>query len=144
MKKRYIILLLTLFTVNVFAQTKDEKIETLKIAYITEKLNLSKSEAQKFWPIYNAYDADDDAIRDKIKHQRKSTDMEALSETEAKTLLNKMIKSNDERHRLFNKYIDDLEVILPAKKIIILKKTEDEFRRKIFEEYKKRHKEDKK
>ncbi|MFB9052917.1 sensor of ECF-type sigma factor [Formosa undariae] len=139
MKIRYILLLFTLFTVNIFAQTKDEKIETLKIAYITEKLNLSKTEAQNFWQIYNTFEEKNDAIRDEMKERRKNTDLEALSETEAKKLLGDMMKSNDERHQLFNKYMADLKAALPAKKIIILKKTEEEFRRKILEEYKKRH-----
>lgn len=31
------------------------RIEALKIAYLTKKLNLSTEEAQKFWPIYNKY-----------------------------------------------------------------------------------------
>jgi len=31
------------------------RIEALKIAYITKKLNLSPEEAQKFWPVYNKY-----------------------------------------------------------------------------------------
>jgi flagellar biosynthesis component FlhA len=31
------------------------RLEALKIAYITNKLNLSPEEAQKFWPIYNQY-----------------------------------------------------------------------------------------
>ncbi|MHA7943427.1 sensor of ECF-type sigma factor [Formosa sp. 3Alg 14/1] len=144
MKIRYIILLFTLFTVNVFAQTKDEKIETLKIAYITEKLNLSKTEAQNFWQIYNTFEEKNDAIRDEMRARRKNTDLDALSEAEAKKLLSDMMKSNDERHQLFNKYMADLKSVLPAKKIIILKKTEEEFRRKMLEEYKKRHQNDKK
>ena len=45
---------------GVFAQDEPPKndggrIEALKIAYITNKLNLSTEEAQKFWPIYNKY-----------------------------------------------------------------------------------------
>jgi hypothetical protein len=31
------------------------RLEALKIAYLTKKLNLSTDEAQKFWPIYNQY-----------------------------------------------------------------------------------------
>jgi hypothetical protein len=31
------------------------RIEALKIAYLTKKLNLSTDEAQRFWPIYNEY-----------------------------------------------------------------------------------------
>ena len=33
-----------------------EKIQALKIAFITQKLQLTPDEAQKFWPIYNQYD----------------------------------------------------------------------------------------
>ncbi len=45
---------------GVFAQDEQPKndggrIEALKIAFITKKLNLSTDEAQKFWPIYNKY-----------------------------------------------------------------------------------------
>lgn len=32
---------------------KHEKVEELKIAFITTELNLSSEEAQKFWPVYN-------------------------------------------------------------------------------------------
>jgi len=32
--------------------------ESLKIAYITKQLNLTTSEAEKFWPVYNTYIAE--------------------------------------------------------------------------------------
>ena len=34
------------------------RLAAYKIAYLTKKLNLSTEEAQKFWPIYNAYEAE--------------------------------------------------------------------------------------
>ena len=34
---------------------KAEKIESLKRLYISEKLNLTPTEAEKFWPIYNQW-----------------------------------------------------------------------------------------
>jgi hypothetical protein len=34
---------------------KGGRIEALKIAYLTKKLDLSPAEAQKFWPVYNNY-----------------------------------------------------------------------------------------
>ena len=36
--------------------TRAEKIQSLKIAFITQKLQLTPDEAQKFWPVYNQYD----------------------------------------------------------------------------------------
>jgi hypothetical protein len=56
------ILIVTLFLgigLQSHAQDDDKKdggrLQALKIAYITKKLNLSPEEAQKFWPIYNQY-----------------------------------------------------------------------------------------
>ena len=37
-------------------KTRAEKIEALKIAFITQKLQLTTDEAQKFWPVYNQYE----------------------------------------------------------------------------------------
>jgi hypothetical protein len=35
---------------------KAEKIQSLKIAFITQKLELTTGEAQKFWPVYSQYE----------------------------------------------------------------------------------------
>lgn len=34
---------------------RSEKIQALKIAFITQKLRLTSAEAEKFWPVYNSY-----------------------------------------------------------------------------------------
>jgi hypothetical protein len=36
-------------------QKQQEKIEALKVAFITKELDLTPDEAQKFWPVYNQY-----------------------------------------------------------------------------------------
>ena len=36
--------------------TRAEKIQALKIAFISNKLQLTPEEAEKFWPVYNQYD----------------------------------------------------------------------------------------
>ena len=38
------------------SETRGEKVEALKIAFITQKLQLTPDEAQKFWPVYNQYE----------------------------------------------------------------------------------------
>ncbi|MDB5282722.1 MAG: hypothetical protein JWO06_1797, partial [Bacteroidota bacterium] len=40
-----------------------EKVEALRIAYITQQLNLTPAEAQKFWPVYNVYKGDLETLR---------------------------------------------------------------------------------
>ena len=41
-------------------------------------------------------------------------------------------------HQLKKKFMIDLQKVLPAKKIILLKKTEDEFNRKLLREFRDR------
>lgn len=64
MKKLYFIL--SFLTVSLFAKAQEEqiqipdekqqeKIEALKVAFITKELDLTADEAQKFWPVYNQY-----------------------------------------------------------------------------------------
>jgi hypothetical protein len=50
--KNLIILLFVFFTSFSFSQTetKNDKVETMKIAFLTNKLNLTAKEAQLFWP----------------------------------------------------------------------------------------------
>jgi hypothetical protein len=55
MKKYLLILLMGLgFLLNAHGQD-GEKLQALKIAWLTKKLDLSPEEAQRFWPIYNKY-----------------------------------------------------------------------------------------
>ena len=51
------------------------RLEALKIAYLTKKLDLSTDEAQKFWPIYNQYS-------DEIRQVRQSAVRDGKSEIE--------------------------------------------------------------
>ena len=61
MRKIGLLLLAILFTSNhVWAQPDNpkhrERIKALKIAYITEHVNLSAEQAEKFWPVYNRFE----------------------------------------------------------------------------------------
>lgn len=60
MKKYLLYVILALgVVINGRAQEADAKdggkLEALKIAFLTKKLDLSTEEAQRFWPIYNNY-----------------------------------------------------------------------------------------
>ena len=53
--KRFLLFTILVFAVLFVSAQNGEPSEALKIAYITNRLNLSPEEAQKFWPIYNNY-----------------------------------------------------------------------------------------
>ncbi len=140
MKKIFTILLVLSLANISFSQgfkEKKEKIKALKVAYITEKLDLTTNEAQKFWPIYNAFDEKQFQIRH-FKRRKSKEEMNTISEKEAQNLIAEMQQNEEKMFQLKKQYIIDLQKVLPAKKILLLKKTEDEFNRKLLREFRER------
>lgn len=90
--------------------SRGDKIAALKIAYLTNKLNLTPEEAQKFWPIYNKYS---DELR-KIRNDAKQNNTPEL-EVEEKVLA------------VRKKYNSEFSKALPADKVNAFYKAEKEF-----------------
>jgi len=148
MKKIIITLLFASLTLTAFSQGKEkkERIRALKVAHITEKLDLSEKEAQQFWPIYNAYDDNVSKLRHKdIKNIRKEIkeNFETLTDEKAQELLNKLFKAENSLHNERIKLANKLKTIISPKKILLLQIAEESFKRKLFDQFKKRRPEPK-
>lgn len=118
---------------------KKEQIKALKVAFLTTELELTSSESEKFWPIYNAFDDKQFELRHlKMRAFMGRMDdnaMDKMSEKEANSFLNQMESNEDELYMLRKKFITTLKGILPATKIIKLRKSEEDFNRKLLQQY---------
>lgn len=123
-------------------QQKKEQVKSMKIAYITSELDLTPDEAAKFWPLYNDFEEKQREIRqEKIKnYMDRSQSSDKLTEKEATTLINQMETAEEELHQLRKKFISNLKGVLPATKILKLKKAEDEFSKKLLQQYRDKRK----
>jgi hypothetical protein len=142
--KNILPLLLFLTSFSIFAQSgkideKREKIKAFKVSFLTTELELTSTEAEKFWPIYNAYDDKQYELKYlKMKtylRQLKDDNLKNLSDKEAATLLSQIESTDKEIYQLREKYMSSLKKVLPAKKILLLKKSEDDFNRKLLQQY---------
>lgn len=141
MKKiQYLLVFIVCFSTNIFAQElKKEQIKAAKVAFITNELNLTPTEAEKFWPIFNAFEEKQHGIRkNKLKGflDRNDNDLDKISEKEAATLIADMEKNEEELYGLRKKFITSLKGIIPSVKILKLKKAEENFSRKLLRQYK--------
>ena len=136
-------LILLIFTVVSFAQPERgkmrEKIKAEKIAFITQQLDLSADEAEKFWPIYNTFEASTENVKKTYlapirQKMRRGAD---ISDTEANKLLENLVIAEDKMHEAKVKLVKDLKSAIPAKKIIKLKSVEDAFNRRLLDRLKK-------
>src|SRR5690606_25598231 len=65
---------------QLFAQDsrgRSEQIEAIKVAFITNKLDLTSKEAQRFWPIYNSYQKEWMELMKERRAARSKKDMDA-------------------------------------------------------------------
>lgn len=113
-----------------------EKIKALKVAYITEELNMSTRLAQKFWPIYNKYEEQKREL-----HRREHIDLEEadkFSEAKAQEMLKEYLAVEKEEYVIKKQLFVDLGRILTAREIIKLHKLEADFNKKLLKEYRTR------
>lgn len=143
--KQLIPLLLILISASTFGQDgsfmkkKREQIKSLKVAFITTELQLTPEESTKFWPLYNSYeDKQREIKKEKVKSYMDRMDddsFDKLSEKEAATILSQIENSEDELHEARKKFTASLKGILSPVKILKLKKAEENFNRKLLQQY---------
>ncbi|RLD61292.1 MAG: hypothetical protein DRJ05_02930 [Bacteroidetes bacterium] len=111
-------------------QQKKERIKTYKIAFITEKVNLTAEEAEKFWPVYNEHQSQMENLQEKRFKGKppRPNDIADLTDTEAEAAIDEMLENELQIFNLKKKFRDALKPILPAKKILKLFNAEREFR----------------
>ncbi len=136
-KELWVFVMCLAFTLPSFAQKswgRSEQIESIKVAFITSKLDLTSEEAQKFWPVYNNYTKEFLELLKKRKEARynKNTDPD---ETISADLVyeSKMLELKKKYRKLYAKAI-------PPQKILALYRAESEFREHLYKQLNNRKK----
>ncbi|PIB27777.1 hypothetical protein [Maribacter sp. 4G9] len=135
---RLLIAVLILFTTVTFAQDKSrEKIKALKVAYLTEHLELSSEEAQDFWPVYNEYEKERQELRHRqwVEIKSKLKDVGSLNEQEAQNLLSVYLKIEEEEEELEKNFLNEISKVISAKKTLVLMRSEEDFKRQLIKQY---------
>lgn len=147
---KHIALLLTLFlSINSYSQktqnTKTNRVKAYKIAYMTDELNLTEKEAEKFWPIYNAHEQLISKLRTKEMKTIKSSGLDIykpqeINESDAEKIVNSVMELRQKTYLENQVYFKKLKKFLPYTKILKLQIAEKEFRKTLFENLRKRRK----
>ena len=121
-------------TVTVFSQRQGglkeesrERIEAQRVAFITQRLDLSPDEAAKFWPIYNQHK---DALKD-VRDDIERPDLMNISDSEANTIIEKHLQLEEKRLQLKRDLYTKLRVVLSPRKILMLHAAERDFNREL-------------
>lgn len=110
----------------------NERWKAEKIAYLTDAMDLTSAEAEKFWPVYNKCECEKKRSFKVVIAAYKALD-EALqnnkSDEEIKNLLDKYIEAQNLGKDIDKKYIVEYRKVLSDKKVARLYVAEESFRR---------------
>lgn len=141
MKK--LIIMLFLATLGMNAQDrKFEEIKAHKTAFITEKVNLTSTQAEKFWPIYNKHEQEVMALRktqlEGFKTLR-NKNVDDLSEAKAKAMLLKHGQVKAQLTKKMVQLISLLEGVITPQQTIKLLMAEYDFKKRLLKRFRGRN-----
>lgn len=118
-----------------------ERIQSMKVAFITERLSLTPEEAQQFWPVYNQYQEEMKELREKYAQRiDKDKSVAELDDEEVVKYVENQINRLAETAVLKRKYHEKFLEIIPVRKVALLYEAEKDFNRRLFREMRRRQK----
>ncbi len=127
MKKIIIIIVIVFTGLYGHSQDKREQIESARIAFISQRLNLSSSLAEKFWPLFNEYSNKRQELKRALKKIQLSSQEISTSEEIIKSNLFTSLQLKQKELDLEKEYLGRFLLILSARQISELQKAERDF-----------------
>jgi len=117
-------------------QSDNEKLTAYKIAFFTQRLDLSPAEAEKFWPLYNDYSARRNKLQaERLTMMRYAAQNEAnMSEAELSSTADKLAKTFSDEATMVVSFNNDLKKVLPPAKVIRLYQIENQYKQQLLRE----------
>lgn len=131
--------LLIILCVSISIQAQDKKkpgfskeeFRARQESYLTQKAELTKEEADKFFPVYFELQDRKKAVNDKAwKQARKGKDPKT-TDAEYEKIIDDIVKARIEADELDLMYLQKFKKLLPTKKIYKLQRAEVKFHRDI-------------
>ncbi|MES2629301.1 MAG: hypothetical protein V4616_10085 [Bacteroidota bacterium] len=130
------------------------QLEAQRSAYITTRLGLTTEQAREFWPVYNQYHAELVATKKlqvkkffkkvKVMKEGKEAEMKVIilkddwTDAQYKETMESRFKMEEEKLKVERRYYQEFQKVLSVKQLSRLYESEEEFKREILRELKKR------
>lgn len=117
-------------------QSDNERLTAYKIAFFTQRLDLSPAEAEKFWPLYNDYSARRNKLQaERLTMMRYAAQNEAnMSEQELSSTADKLARTFSDEANMVVSFNNDLKKVLPPAKVIRLFQIENQYKQQLLRE----------
>lgn len=119
---------------------RKEKVEAMKIAYLTNQLDLTPTEAQQFWPVFNEYETKIQAIRQSRRKDKKegSDNLDQLTDKEVEALIDSEVGFRQKELDVLKEYHAKFKAVLPIRKVAKLYRAQEDFKRELLKKIQER------
>ena len=140
--RMYLLLLCLLAAGNVWGQRggggregiDPERLQTARIAYITTRISIKPEQAEKFWPVFNAFTNSRENLMRTIGDLSKGAD--TIGEEEAKSKLNQKLQLQQKLVDEEKIFIADASKILTYRQLLLLQNIARDFNRYLYDRQK--------
>lgn len=117
--------------------SKKEELEAQKVAFITNKLDLTSEESKAFWPVYDEKEKEVKEVRKKIREKvKEGKDMDNMTDEEVKKMMEEVLALKKEELEIEEKYNKKFQEVLPVKKVAKLYGAERKFNEEVLRAWK--------
>ena len=136
--RMYLLLLCLLAAGNVWGQRgggreaiDPERLQTARIAYITTRISLKPEQAEKFWPVFNAFTNSRESLMRTMGDLSRGA--ETIGEEEAKSKLNQKLQLQQKLVDEEKVFIAEASKILTFRQLLLLQNIARDFNRYLYD-----------
>ena len=120
-----------------------EQLEALKIAFITEELNLSPDEAKAFWPVYNEMENQLKEIRRSKRENQKNAgaNFDVMTDADIEKSMESGLTLSQQELDVKRDHVSKFKKVLPIRKVAKLYASEEIFKQRLLKRFKEKRKE---
>ena len=135
--KILVIALVTSTSLLAQPQRRFERIHSLKVAYITDRIQLTSEQSAAFWPVYNEYEREMQSTRKQFANQ--NHDNRPMSDEASMHLIDDNLDYQQRVLDIKKKYKDQFLKILSPQQLVDLYKAERQFKLMLIQQLKQKH-----
>jgi Spy/CpxP family protein refolding chaperone len=115
--------------------SRHEKMESLRVGFLTRRMNLTTAEAEGFWPVYNTYRDSLQALHRERRRLLRAHQggLASMSDREIEAALDRIKATRTQEADLKAAYYERFKEVLPIRKVAQLYRAEHDFKRILLE-----------
>lgn len=132
-----LVALLMISTITFAQNRRLERVQALKVAFITDKISLTPQQAEQFWPVYHSYEDDIRDLRSSYLKQNEGK-TKGFSREQAQRYIDDNLDYQEAVIALKRKYKGEFLKIISPKQLSDLYAAEHEFKQMLIQKLRER------